>query len=593
MTRKVRPVLIEVNVAKVGAAHAADDPPEVRMLLDTLAATRDVGRLQEIAHVLVRFGFYDVVDRLGLAGALARAGHVLHAPRIESSARHAAPVRLREALETLGPTFVKLGQILSTRVDLLPPEFTGELERLQNQGARVPWPEIEARLEREWGGAIADVFGDVEHEPLAAASIAQVHRGRLRDGRAVAIKIRRPGIRGKIASDLRLLERVARAVEAHSPEFARYRPRDIVHHFRASIERELDLAAECQQAERIAAALSRLPDIRVPSVHWEWTTPAVNVQEFFDGPPLQVLLEPGVAAARGADLPTIARTGAEAILQMVFVDGFFHADPHGANVLHLGGNRIGLIDCGMVGHLSSERRRQLVRLLRALVEREPEQAAAVIVEWAGDVGVDTPALIDDLGTFLDRYHGTPLSRIRLGEMLAEVAALIRRHGLALPPDLAMVVKVFITLEGLGRRLDPGFDMVSAAAPFVRRLRRARLRPRAVGRRVESLLAEAADVLSGLPRQLRRIVASAADGRLRLHVDVDALRTFGDQVGRSANRLSMSLVIAALIIGSSIVMTIDGGPTLFGLPFFGLAGFVGAVFGGTWLLVSILRTGGGR
>lgn len=327
-------------------------------------------------------------------------------------------------------------------------------------------------------------------------------------------------------------------------------------------------------------------------MHWRWTSESVNVQDYLEGPPLQALVEPGVAAQRGADLPAIARSGALAIMQMVFVDGFFHADPHGANLLHLGGNRIGLIDCGMVGHLSPTRRRQLVQLLRALVERSAEQCAAVVEEWAEGEQA-SGRLVDDLEAFLARYHGVPLAQIHLGAMLQEVAGLVRTHGLSLPPDLALVVKVFITLEGLGRRLDPGFDMVGAATPFVRRMQRERFAPRAVAQRLSHALADAAESLVALPRQLRRLLSAGGEGRMRLHVDVEELRTFGNQVGRSANRLSISLVISALIIGSSIVMTVDGGPRLLGLPLFGFTGFVGAVAGGAWLLFSILRSGGGR
>jgi ubiquinone biosynthesis protein len=202
-------------------------------------------------------------------------------------------------------------------------------------------------------------------------------------------------------------------------------------------------------------------------------------------------------------------------------------------------------------------------------------------------------MVDDFESFLDRYHGVPLAQIHIGAMLEEVAGIVRRHGLCLPPDLAMVVKVFITLEGLGRRLDPGFDMVGAATPFVRRVQRERFAPRALAARLNHALVEAAETLVGMPRQLRQFVAAASGGRMRLHVDVDELRNFSNQVGRSANRLSISMVISALIIGSSIVMTVGGGPKLFGLPLFGFTGFIAAVAGGAWLLFSVLRSGGAR
>lgn len=563
------------------------------MSWDSIAAMKDVGRLHEIAAVLVRHGFADVVDRIGLSGALARAGHLLRGDGVESTARPSAPVRLRRALEELGPAFVKLGQLLASRVDLFAPEWIAEFEKLQNHAPFVPFEAIRAQLEAGLGGPPELVLGEIDPAPLAAASIAQVHRVRLLDGSDAVVKVRRPGVRETIAADLRLLERLARALEAHSPDIARYRPRDVVRQFRASIERELDLAAECHHAERIAASLRAMPAIVVPRVHWQWTCESANVQEFLSGPPLQQLLEPGVAAALDAHPPALAQLGARAILQMVFVDGFFHADPHGGNVLYLPGDRLGLIDFGMVGHLSALRRRQLVGLLRGLVEHDAGQVAQVLEEWT-DGGFDAPErVLDDLECFLDRYHGVPLAQIHLGEMLLAVTAIVREHGLFLPPDLAMVVKVFITLEGLGRKLDPGFDMVAAATPFLRQVMRKRHQPRALARRLGQLVSDASEGIALLPQQLRRLLHSAGDGKLRMRVDVEQMPAFGAQVAHAANRLAMGLVIAALIIGSSIVMTVDGGPTLLGLPLFGLTGFLGAIAGGAWLLLSILRSGGGR
>lgn len=563
------------------------------MLWESLMAARDAKRLHEIAGVFVRFGFADALVRVGLAGALERAGHYLHSPGIEDQAKMPSPVRLRLALEALGPTFVKLGQVLASRVDLFGPEWIVEFEKLQNHVPFVPYDTIRQHLELALGAPLEETFGQVEPVPLAAASIAQVHRARLLDGTEVVVKVRRPGIRDTIAADLRLLDRLARLLEKKSPEVARYRPRDVVRHFRMSIERELDLAAECHNAERIATSLDSMPDLIVPRVHWRWTSESVNVQDFLPGCPLQDLLDPAVAAELGADLPTIARAGAQALLKMVFVEGFFHADPHGGNVLYLPGNRIGLIDFGMVGHLPATRRRQLVDLLRGLVEYDAERVAQVLEAWADGDFADPDQVIDDIESFLDRYHGLPLAQIRLGAMLAEVTGIVRQHGLCLPPDLAMVVKVFITLEGLGRKLDPAFDMVGAAAPFLRQVLRDRYRPRTVARRMSQLALEAADALALLPHQFQRLLRSAGEGRLRLRVDVEQLPAFGDKVAHSANRLAMGLIISALIVGSSIVMTVEGGPTLFGLPFFGLAGFLGAIGGGAWLLLSIFRSGGGR
>jgi ubiquinone biosynthesis protein len=559
------------------------------MFWDTLSAARDIGRLHELASVLVRHGFGDLVRRVGLAGALERAGHLLHREQLAELASLSPPERARRALEELGPGFVKLGQILATRVDLFAPEWIAEFEKLQNRVPAVPYVAIREQLRQDLGAEPETVFAALDPQPLAAASIAQVHRARLADGREVVLKVRRPGIRPLVEADMRLLQRLARVVEAESPELARFQPRALVRQLQASLARELDLAAEGRNAERIAAGFAGDPGIVVPRVHWDWTGERLNVQDYVDGIPLG---DTAALAAAGADLAAIARRGAQAVLAMMFEQGFFHADPHPGNVFRLSGDRLALIDFGMVGRLSEQRRAQLVDLMDGLVRRDAPAVAEVLLDWTGEAQ-DEPALVEDVDAFIDHYHGLPLKRLDLGAMLGEVAALLREHRLALPPDQALVIKVFVTLEGMGRRLDPDFDMAGEAAPFLRRAMLARYAPRALARRGRRALGDAFGLLSSLPSELRQLLRSARRGRFSLNVDIERLKHFGEQFDHSVNRLTIGIVIAALIIGSSIVMTVQGGPTLLGLPAFGLAGFVGAVLGSLWLLYTVWRSGGGR
>lgn len=562
------------------------------MLWETLSAARDLGRLHTVAVVLVRYGFGDVVQRVGMAGALERAGKLLHWQGLQSSLQLSPPERARQALEELGPCFVKLGQILATRVDLFEPEWIGEFEKLQNAVPPVAYAAIEQQLREDLGAEPASVFAWLDPAPLAAASIAQVHRARLHDGSEVVVKIRRPDIKPLVEADLRLLERLARIVEAESDELRRFRPTGLVRQLQASLTRELDLAAECRHAERIAASFSDDPRIVVPAVYWPWTGERMNVQTFVDGVPLA---DRAALAAVGCDAPLIARIGAQAVLRMMFTDGFFHADPHPGNVFWLPGNRLALIDFGMVGRLSERRRLQLVALLSALVGRDAGAVTDVLLEWTdtAEIEVDEAAMAEAVDAFIDRYHGVPLKQLRLGLMLGDIAALLRQQHLALPSDLALVMKVFVTLEGMGRRLDPDFDMASEAAPFVGQIMRARLAPAALARRGWHALSDGINVLAGLPHDLRQMLRRARQGQFHLNIEVPRLKQFGAQMDHSVNRLTIGIVIAALIIGSSIVMTVSGGPTLLGLPVFGLLGFVGAVLGSLWLLFSIWRSGGGR
>ena len=551
-------------------------------MLAALAGTaRDLGRLHEIGAVLLRHGFGDAARRLGIArfGAEHPGAAALEPPQ-----------RVRQALQELGPTFVKLGQILATRVDLFAPEWIAELEKLQDQAPPSPYAEVHAQLVEDLGEAPEAVFLEFDPAPVAAGSIAQVHRARVADGTPVAVKVRRPGIVPVIEADLRLLARLAATLETHFEDFARFRPREVVRQFARTLRAELDLAAECRNAERVAQSFREHPEIVVPKVYWKWTGERVNVQEYIDGTPSR---DPAALDAAGLDRRVLAHRGAQAMLKMVLEDGFFHADPHPGNVFYLPGNRIAFIDFGMAGHLSERRRDELVRLLNGLVGRDTDAVVDVLLDWAGGAQIDAARLGGDVDSFIDRYHGVALQELRMGAMLMDMTALLREHGLALPADLALVLKACATLETYGRALDPQFDMVGEAAPFLRAAMLSRSAPAHLAKRGWRTATVLADLLGDLPHDLRELMRSAKSGRLQMHVDLTSLQSFGRQVDTSANRLAIGIVTAALIVGSSIVMTIESGPLLLGLPLFGVLGFAGALTGGAWLFVSILRSGGGR
>ncbi|MBN4073803.1 MAG: ubiquinone biosynthesis protein UbiB [Gammaproteobacteria bacterium] len=557
------------------------------MLWEALSAARDLGRLHDLASILIRHGFGDVVRRLGMAGALERAGKILHWKEADGLARLEPPARVRRALEEMGPTFIKLGQILATRVDLFPPEWIAEFEKLQDGAPVVPFAEIREQLQQDLGAAPEEVFAWFNPEPLAAASIAQVYRARLPAGDEVIVKVRRPGIRPIVEGDLRLLDRLAAIMDAESEDLRRYRPREVVRQFTLSLRRELDLAAECRSAERVMRNFEGYPDIVIPKVFWSWTGERLNVQEYIDGIAGHDL---DAIEQAGLDRKKLARCGAQAMFKMMLEDGFFHADPHQGNIFYLPQNRIAFIDFGMVGRLSEERRYQVIQLFNGMVEQRAEQVVEVLLDWAGNIPVDTESLSCEIDFFVDQYHGVPLKQLNFSVILTDLTTLLRDHQLALPADLALLVKAFVSLEGMGRELDPDFDMASEAEPFLKRAMLARYAPDALARRGWRTLTSTMDVLTGLPQDLRQLLRSARSGKFKLHIDVDRLMRFGDQLDRGASRMAVGNVTAALIIGSSIVMTVEGGPTALGLPLFGLFGFIGAGLGGVWLLVSIWRSG---
>lgn len=585
------------------------------MLWQALTAVRDIGRLHDIASILIRYGFGDMVRRMGMANALERAGRALHWNEAEELAHMDPPARVRRAMEALGPTFVKLGQLLATRVDLFEPEWIAEFSRLQDSAHTATYEGIHQQLTEDLGAAPEMVFAAFDPEPLAAASMAQVYRARLEDGTEVVVKVRRPGIRLTVEADLRWMARLAELAESESPELRAFQPREVVRQFTQSLRRELDFASECRNAERIAQNFARYtgfngdsvpkakvvgapaqgvaplapqePIIVIPRVFWQWTSERVCVQEFIAGISGRQLERVDQA---GLDRQVLARRGAQAVLKMIVEDGFFHADPHPGNVFYLPGNRIAFIDFGMVGRLSEARRDQLMRLLLGLVQHEPQRVADVMIEWTGDGATDEDGLTLEIQAFVQQYHGVALKQLRLGAMLTDLVTILRQHQLRLPPDLSLLIKAFVSLEGMGHELDPDFNMAAEAMPLLQKTLRARYAPNAVLQRGWHGVKDMLSLLSGLPQDVSRLLRAAKRGRLEIHIDVLHLKRLGNQLDSAANRLVVGVVVAALIIGSSIVMTVPGGPTLLGLPFFGLLGFVGALLGSLWLLVSIWRSG---
>ena len=559
------------------------------MIWGTRGAARDLSRLREISSVLIRHGLGDLVRRTGLATTLERAGQILHWGETGKSAEIEPQERFRRSLEELGPTFVKLGQVLSTRPDLLSPSWIAELERLHSDVAPVSFDELLPQIEKALGRSPFDVFADVEREPHAAASIAQVHRAKLPSGASVVLKIRRPGISAKIAADFRLLDHLANLIEHEMPEARRYAPVQVVAEFRRSLERELDLAVEARHVDRFARNFAGDPLIVIPKVYWDFTSSLMNVQEY-------------VAGIRGTDLPAIAAAdldrkvlaarGCDAVLKMILVDGFFHADPHPGNVLYLPGNRIALIDFGMVGRLSALRRSQMVDLLAGIVGQDDQAMLEVLLDWTGEHGVDEARLATDVGELAFDFADTELKDLRIGALLQRVAALLREHAILLPPDLTLMFKALISLEGLGRQYDPEFRLVDRVRPFLDRALSERYQPVVALRRSQETLANAFGLLTTVPRDLARLVKDARRGRMRVDLDLKRLDSFGERLHNTIDRMTIGIMTASLVIGSSIVMTVGGGPTVFGVPLLTLVGLLGyliAFFNSLWIILAIWRS----
>lgn len=557
------------------------------MLRETLSAARDLGRLHEIATVMIRWGFGDVVNRLGMARILEKAGKVLHWKDMKTIAEISPPERLCHAMEELGPTFVKLGQVLSTRMDLFPEDWIVAFESLQDKVPALPYEVVEPVMIDALGEPPDMIFKSIENEPIAAASIAQVYRAVTKDDEVIAIKVRRPNIMDRIEKDLRLLQRLAEIAANNIDEIKRLKPVDIVHQFAQSLRRELNLETECRFAERIANNLEDDKDIVIPHIYWQWTSETVNVQQFVDGvrgTDKQSLEE------QGYDKKLIAKRGANAVLKMVIRDGLFHADPHLGNMICLPGNKIALIDFGMVGRLTDQRREEVTDLLFALVKKDPQGVLEIVTSWNPESRIEEQRLYTDIDDFLDTYHGLDLKDLRFTDLLTDLVRIIRTNELMMPPDLTLLIKAFITLEGVGHRLDPEFNIVNEATPYITQIIHRRYRPDVLAKKGFDQTAEFIENISDLPKEARDLLRSLKRGGLQINIDMTRLDHFGHQVDRAASRLTIGIVIASLIIGTSIVTATQPETTVLGLPIWGIVGFVAAALGGVWLLISIWRGG---
>lgn len=549
---------------------------------------RHLNRYRQILTVFFKYGFGDLVDLLKIDQYIEIGLQMISRHRRERLERMTRAERVRLAMEELGPTYIKLGQVLSTRPDLIPVDFINELSKLQDEVPPFPFEEVRRIITHELGAPPDSLFEQFAESPEASASIGQVHWAVLKEGDQVAVKVQRPGIKRTIEVDLEIMLHLATLMERHIEEIAFYRPVRIVEEFAKTLEREIDYTFEASNMERVAGYFLGDMTVYIPKLYREFTTPKVLTAEYIDGIKISEIHQ---LDAAGLDRREITRRGAHILLRQVFEIGFFHGDPHPGNLFVLPDNVICLLDFGMVGSVDRQTREDFVDLVDAVVHRHESRTAQVLLKlttW--DEKPDMRGFEKDVADFMGRHLYRPLEEIHFGRLLQHLLELASHNRLLIPPDIFLMMKTLAAVEGVARRLDPAFDIFATAAPFIKQVKLARFHPR---RLADDLLRTGTDLLEFVqlfPAEILDITRKIRQQKFVLSVELKGLKTMLETHDQISNRVSFSIIIAGLIIGSSIIV-VSGVPPLFrGISLLGIIVFITGAIMGLWLLIAIIKKG---
>jgi ubiquinone biosynthesis protein len=539
---------------------------------------RLIRRYRQIAQAFSRFGFGELIGRLNLFSLV---GFKRATPHVKES----RAVRFRLMLEHLGPTFIKLGQVLSTRPDLLTEDFIAELALLQDRVTVTPWEQFRGQLKTP--RPIEDMFAEFDPQPIASASIAQVYRARLKSGEKVAVKIIRPGTEKILADDLAILEHLAVWIQTHIIETRHWNLPAVIDQFRRSVGFELDLHHEGRNADIFRANFAGDSTLYVPKIYWDYSGKNILTMEFIEGKPITEYFDLAVDIAIRRRL---ADHGAKAVLKQIFEHGFFHADPHPGNALILPGEVICFLDFGMFGRLDEHAMDVLARVLNAVVKKDIDR----LMKAAKDLGVlperQNPtelriAVLD----LLEQYHGLPLRQINVPQMLRDIVRLVSRYRLGIRHDFLFMIKALGAIESTGRKLDPDFDMLSRIEPFVRTMLLKRFSPGRVLDNAQRVSEDLTQLARETPEHVLEILRKASSGQVRFDFRHQGLEEPFAQLNRMSDKLVLGLIIGALIIASALMAHANVGPKMYGYPIVGGLGFVIAAVAGLWIVIDILRS----
>ncbi|MFO8013722.1 MAG: AarF/ABC1/UbiB kinase family protein [Phycisphaerae bacterium] len=552
---------------------------------------RSLSRLGHVVTVLSRHGFGWFVVSLRLERLVPFRKRLLQRREPpEQRPDESTAARVARVLEELGPTYVKLGQVLGSRTDLLPPAFIREFRKLQDRVKPFPTPDARAQVSRQLGGPIEEFYDDFGAEPFAAGSIAQAYAAKTKDGEDVVVKVRRPGIRDVLEADIDILLRLADLAERYVPEYRVYRPVMLVEEFAQTVRREIDFVSEASNTQRFRRTFEENPNIRVPNVLWDLTAAGVLTLERIEGVPIY---DEDALDRIGADRQALGRHLTECFMRQYFELGLFHADPHPGNLVVQAPDVLGILDFGQIGRLSDAMRSQLGTVLVAALNHDFDIVVDVFDDLAAlPDDLEGERLKGDLAVMTDKYAGVPIGRLNLKDLFDEITATARRHRVVLPRDFVLLGKSMVAMGGVALGLDPDIKMVEVVRPKVRRLMAEKASPRRLAHHGLTTAYHLAAMAEQGPRSLRQLMRKLIRGRFQILFRHENLDHLINELDRSSNRIAFALIVASIILGSAIMLQAQIGPNVpyTEIPLLGMLGFFIAGLLGVWLVIAILRSG---
>ncbi|RKD34652.1 ABC1 kinase family protein [Thermohalobacter berrensis] len=543
---------------------------------------KNLKRYREIAKVLTKYGFSFLTEKVDKSFPFNR--YFFKASK-ELYKNYSRAERIRLAFEELGPTFIKLGQILSTRYDILPKDIVEELSQLQDRVKEFDYEIAKEIIENELETEIENIFEHFNKIPIASASIGQVYKANLKNGDKVVVKIQRPNIQKIINTDIDILYFIAHMLDEHFSKRSPVKAVEIVKEFSYFIKKELDYTYEAQNCDSFRENFKNDNRVYIPKIYWEYTTKRVLVMEEIKGVKVSNIKE---IEKLGWDKEKIARLGAKIFMEQVFIHGLFHGDPHPGNVLVINENKVGFIDFGIVGYIDKKTLDLIISLLRAGINRDIERIIyklsrmEVITDKTDKMGLEK-----DLYYLVNYYYNVPLKKLSLGNAFNELLQIAYKHKLKMPSQLALLLKTIIIVEGTGKKLNPKFNLTNISNEVLKNMQLNRLKPKNLLKGITNISTSYYDDIKFIPKQIISILSKLEKDKIKLYVQLKGLKDLEDEINNMTNRISLSLLVSSIIIGSSLVIQANIGPKLLGMSAFGLIGYATSGVLGLFLIISIL------